>query len=143
MTDYTHILAAVDISDVANTVIKRAQSLAKVFNARISLIHVIEPLVMAYGGDIPLDFTEIQSQIHNQVTEKLQRLAQEFQIAEANIFIETGSREAEIIEVAQKIRTDLIVAGIHTRHGLGLLFGSTVGGVVKRAPCDVLAVHVV
>ena len=46
-----------------------------------------------------------------------------------------------IVEVAIEKGADLIVVGSHSREGLDWFFGSTTDRVVRRAPCDVLAVH--
>ena len=57
MSEYTRILVAVDLSEDTAQVAQRAMAVAN--NAELHLIHVIEPLSFAYGGDIPMDFSGI------------------------------------------------------------------------------------
>ena len=58
MSDYKTILAAVDLSSEADEVAAKATRIAQAQGAQLHLIHVIEPLSFAYGGDIdPFDRT--------------------------------------------------------------------------------------
>ncbi len=52
MGDYNTILAAVDLSEEANEVATKAARFAAANQAKLHLIHVIEPLSFAYGGEI-------------------------------------------------------------------------------------------
>ena len=54
---YQNILVAVDLGATTETVIQRAASLANQNNAQLHVLHVIEPLAITYGGDIPMDFS--------------------------------------------------------------------------------------
>lgn len=49
---YQHILIAVDLSDETHQVLQRALALASK-TSRLTLMHVVEPVGYAYGGDIP------------------------------------------------------------------------------------------
>lgn len=142
MTNYTQILVSLDLSDESQQVLERAAILASSSNAKLSLVHVVEPLTFAYGGDIPVDLSEIQEQLHTQATEQLAALAKPHNIpAEAqNILI--GQPVAEIHELAEQLAADLIVVGSHGRKGFALLLGSTANGVLHGAKRDVLAVRV-
>ncbi len=68
MRQYSKILVAVDLSEESTEVAHRAQSIAGTDSSELHLIHVIEPLSFAYGGDIPMDFSGIQEEIHQQAT---------------------------------------------------------------------------
>lgn len=48
---YQHILVAVDLTDECDPVMKRAAALATSNQARLSVVHVVEPMAMAFGGD--------------------------------------------------------------------------------------------
>jgi universal stress protein A len=56
MSQYTKILVAVDLSEESAQVAQRGHAIANNNSAELHLIHVIEPLSFAYGGDIPMDF---------------------------------------------------------------------------------------
>jgi universal stress protein A len=140
MSQYTRILVAVDLSEDTAQVARRAMAIAN--SAELHLIHVIEPLSFAYGGDIPMDFSGIQDEIQQQATQQLQRFAENNGIDATHQHIVLGRPEVEIHAKAEELGADLIVVGSHGRHGLGLLLGSTANGVLHGASCDVLAVRV-
>jgi universal stress protein A len=64
MSDYRRIVLAVDLTEESNVVAERARKLVEAFGAQLHLVHVIEPLSLAYGGDIPMDLSTVQDQIH-------------------------------------------------------------------------------
>lgn len=140
MSEYTKIIVAVDLSEDTSLVIQRANAIAG--NAELHLVHVIEPLSFAYGGDIPMDFSGIQDEIQQQATQQLQRIAEQQGIDAEHQHVLLGRPEVEIHAKAEELGADLIVVGSHGRHGLGLLLGSTANGVLHGAGCDVLAVRI-
>jgi universal stress protein A len=142
MSQYNKILVAIDLSEDSAQVAQRGQAIAHNNEAELHLIHVIEPLSFAYGGDIPMDFSGIQDEIHQQATQQLKRFAESNGVDEQHQHIVLGRPEVEIHSTAEELGTDLIVVGSHGRYGLALLMGSTANGVLHGAGCDVLAVRV-
>ncbi len=142
MSDYKHILIGIDLSPESHKVADRAKAIADAFGAKMSLIHVIEPLSFAYGGDLPLDFSSIQDEIQHQARKQLSNLASNLAIPNERQYLVLGRPEREIRSTAETIEADLIMVGSHGRHGFALLLGSTSNGVLHGARCDVLAVHV-
>ena len=71
---YQNILVAVDLGATTATVTERAASLASHNNAQLHVLHVIEPLAITYGGDIPMDFSAIQEEIQTQAKEQLDQV---------------------------------------------------------------------
>ena len=142
MSEYTKILVAVDLSEDSSQVAQRGHAIARNNGAELHLIHVIEPLSFAYGGDIPMDFSGIQDEIHQQATQQLHRFAENNGVDEQHQHIILGRPEVEIHATAEELGCDLIVVGSHGRYGLALLMGSTANGVLHGAGCDVLAVRV-
>ena len=139
---YQNILVAVDLGATTEAVVQRAASLAGQNSAQLHVLHVIEPLAITYGGDIPMDFSAIQEEIQEQAKEQLDRLCTGLSVPEANRHLLTGRPESEIPTQAKALNADLIVVGSHARWGLALLLGSTTDGVMHGADCDVLAVKV-
>jgi universal stress protein A len=142
MGDYNTILVAVDLSEEASEVAARASRIAAAQGALLHVVHVIEPLSFAYGGDIPIDFSTIQDEIQQQAEAQLHGLCKHLNVASDNLHIVLGRPEAEIHALAETLGADLIVVGSHGRHGLALLLGSTANGVLHGAKCDVLAMRV-
>ena len=142
MSQYNRLLVAVDLSEDSALVVQRARAISDNNGAELHLIHVIEPLSFAYGGDIPMDFSGIQDEIHQQAAQQLKRFGETHGIAEDHQHIVLGRPEVEIHSKADEMGADLIVVGSHGRYGLALLMGSTANGVLHGATCDVLAVRV-
>lgn len=138
---YSKILVAVDATDESRQVVAKAAYLKQQTGAAITLLHVVEPIAYAYGGDIPLDIGDIQKQIEDNARKQLGELDKEFEL-NADIEVTVGRPEAEIHRLAEELNVGLIVVGSHGRHGLQLLLGSTANGVLHGAKCDVLAVRI-
>ncbi|PIE44330.1 MAG: universal stress protein UspA [Gammaproteobacteria bacterium] len=141
MAYYRNILAAVDLNDESNVVIYKATELGNLYSAPVSIVHVIEPLGYAYGGDIPVDLTEVQQQLQEHAKQQLIAIGKQFDISENCIHIIIGRPDTEIHRLAEEKNFDLVVVGSHGRHGLQLLMGSTSSGVLHGASCDILAVR--
>jgi len=138
---YEHILVAVDLTDECDPVINRASESAKANGAKLSLIHIVEPMAMAFGGDVPMDLSQLQQQQYDQAKERQERLIAKYpQLHKDYCHLNYGQPRQEIHALAKAQNCDLIVVGSHGRHGLALLLGSTANDVLHGAPCDVLAV---
>ncbi len=137
---YRKVLVAIDCSDESAEVLSRAAGVQEGTDGELHLIHVIEPLALAYGADVPMDVTDLQSGLVKQARDTALEYAGHYRIPDSRIHVELGSIEKTILDKADDIGADLIVVGSHTRSGLALLLGSTARGLVPGAHCDVLAV---
>lgn len=142
MNNYQHIVVGIDLSPESSQVVQRAQQLAELNSANVYLVHVLEPLTFAYGGDIPMDLTEIQTQLQGQAEAQLHKLAHSHKLTVQHCHLLVGQPAAELHNFADEHNADLIVVGSHGRQGLALLLGSTANGVLHGAHRDVLAVRV-
>ena len=142
MSAYTKIILAVDLTQESNDVAQRALVLSQREGAQLHVVHVIEPLSLAYGGDVPMDLSSVQEQIQEQAKSHLSDFAAHLAVPAERQHLIFGRPESEIHRVAEEVGGDLIVVGSHGRHGLALLLGSTANGVLHGANCDVLAVRV-
>ncbi|SFH76484.1 universal stress protein [Modicisalibacter xianhensis] len=140
--EYRHVLVAVDLTKDSHKVLERAIPIARRNNAKLSIIHTLEPLGFAYGGDIPMDLTSIQDQLDEHAKERLAEIADPHDIAREDQHVVVGMPDTEIHRFSKEHNVDLIVVGSHGRHGFALLLGSTSTGVLHGAQCDVLAVRV-
>ena len=137
---YRKVLVAIDCSDESAEVLARAAGVIEGTEGELHLIHVIEPLALAYGADVPMDVTDLQSGLVKQARETACKYAQQYRTPKERVHVELGSIEKTIVDKADTLEADLIVVGSHTRSGLALLLGSTARGLVPGAHCDVLAV---
>jgi len=144
MTAYRHILLTADFSETGDTVAARAKSLARVFGAKMSLLHVLDDIPMpdtAYGTLIPVD-TPSEYDLLEAERGKLIALGAELGVDQSDLWLIWGVPQDEIVRLAEAIAADLIVVGSHGRHGLALLLSSTANGVLHHAPCDLLAIRI-
>lgn len=142
MTGYRKILAAIDLTEESSQVLERAQDIAELYNAELHMVHIIEPLGYAYGGDIPMDLTEVQKQLEDHAKSYLENAGSKYKTPTTQQHVVIGRPETEIHRLAEDDAYDLIVVGSHGRHGIQLLLGSTANAVLHGAKCDVLAVRI-
>lgn len=143
---YTHILAAIDMTEEAPDVLDNAGQLAGLYGAKVSIVTVIRPITYGYTGietatlgQAVLNF-EVEAQA--MARKRLAELSAALNVPEDRRHVLIGSPAVEIRACAKAIGADLIVIGSHGRHGLGLILGSTANGVLHGAPCDVLTIRI-
>ena len=142
MSTYKHLLVGLDLSPESQQVVDRVKFLFSDTDIKISVCHILEPLAFTYGGDIPVDLSDVQIQLEQQAKERLDALAEQLNVAEDNRHVLLGQPAKEMHRIASEDTVDLIVVGSHGRHGLALIFGSTSNSVLHGASCDVLAVRI-
>lgn len=143
MKGYEHILLAVDYSEQGVYVAGKARSLAYRYQAKLSIIHVLDNIPMPdtnYGTVIPLGQDSSYDLLEAEKA-KLMRLGDQLNVDLANRWMVWGIPKQEIIHIADQIQVDLIVVGSHSRHGLAFLLGSTANAVLHYAKCDVMAIR--
>jgi len=138
MPVYKHILLTTDLDDTSHVTIEKTRELLNALeDARVTLIHTIEP-TPAYGYPGSL----LESPIIDQAKQEMARLGESLHIPATDQRIEFGSIKTEILKVAKELKVDLIVVGNHGRHGLArLLLDSSANSISHDAQCDVLTVQ--
>ncbi|MCF5629652.1 universal stress protein, partial [Pseudomonas syringae] len=134
---YKHVLVAIDLTDECDPVIRRASMLAKTSGAKLSCVHSVETMGMAFGGDVPMDLSQLEQQQFDQAKEKLKQVQAKYkdlEVDEGESHLVYGQPRQEIHQLAKNQGCDVIVVGSHGRHGLALLLGSTTNDVVHGAP---------
>jgi nucleotide-binding universal stress UspA family protein len=120
------ILCPINFSEAAAAALKNAAALARLFEARLVVLHVIE------GGAL--------------ADEDLQRRAedwarQECSIADVETFVLRGNAAEQVIEYARSNGIDLIVLGAeHRRFSDTTVLGTTIVRVTRHSPVPVLTV---
>ncbi|MDB0047572.1 universal stress protein [Porticoccaceae bacterium] len=142
MSTYKHLLIGLDLSPESQQVVDRVKQLFADREVKISICHILEPLAFTYGGDIPVDLSDVQVQLEEQARQRLATLAEQLNVSEEDQHIVLGQPANEMRRMAKEENIDLIIVGSHGRHGLALIFGSTSNSVLHGAPCDVLAVRI-
>ncbi len=144
MKRYHNILCPTNFSDYCNLAIERAMDLAEQYGASLTLLHVID----YFPEEIPNDMIGPEDEdpkkyLERRAGETLHQLAASLGLKDIRLETRFSSRSAkhEISHFAEEISADLIVLASHAQHGITALLGSTAGGVIHIAPCDVLVVR--
>jgi nucleotide-binding universal stress UspA family protein len=138
MLPVRNVLHPTDFSAYSDYAFRLACSLARDYGARLVVLHVATPPVVAYGeGVLPAEPEDYQGRLREQLQ---QVVPQDPKVTVEHRLVE-GEAATEILRVAAETRCDVIVMGTHGRTGLGrLLMGSVAEQVVRKAPCPVLTV---
>jgi nucleotide-binding universal stress UspA family protein len=139
---FTRVLCAVDFSPASLRALALAESLAGEAAANLNVMHVLEPVsvfepVAAATGNLPVS-AELQRAARHRLEELVTPDTRAF--ADVGETVASGKPYKEILRVAAEQRSDLIVLGMHGRHGMAG-FGSTTTHVVREAECPVLTVR--
>jgi universal stress protein A len=145
MSDYQHVLVAVDYTKHSVYVAEKARVLANKYQAKLSVIHVLDNIPMPdtnYGTVIALDQISADELLEAEKI-KFMELGDQLAVDVVNRWMVWGIPTQEIINIADQEQVDLIIVGSHGRHGLALFLGSTANSVLHHAKCDVMAVRLV
>lgn len=136
---YKHILLTTDLHEENKKAAIRALKLAKENKAKLTFIHVVEPLpayAIGYFGSV-----NIEMELLEEAKRNLAELVKDLNVPDSTQLVEMGSVKVVILRTAEELGADLIVVGSHGRHGLEKLVGSTATSLLHGALCDVLVVH--
>lgn len=141
-----HFLVPIDFSASAEQALDYAIGLARTLSARLTLLHVIQPVLMA-GADMGVALSEtslreLEAEVQHSMAAALARVTAAGLTGERVVLY--GVPFQEIVETANARQVDLIVMGTHGRTGLMyVLLGSVAERVVRLAPCAVLVVRTI
>ena len=147
------ILIGIDDSPFAEHAAKYGFDIAHKFNARVGLVHIVEPTVLPYnnsGGDVILgsspqnfaaeaELINVQSELSESLIERtIKKFGGNLQVTHFNEF---GNTADGIINCSKEFKADMIVIGTHSRTGIDrFLMGSVAEHVVRHADVPVLVV---
>ena len=143
--EYKNILVAVDGSKQSKKAFDEAINIAKRNRGKLTLATVIDTASFSGttgGNSIPL-MQEVHERAKGIITElEHHRMAEEQEVNLTSQII-AGNPKREIVELAKKLDTDLIVMGATGLGALSLLLvGSTTAYVVNQAPCNLSLIHI-
>ena len=145
MSMYKKVLIALDFHGDNAEIIEKGTMIAKANKAEIFLVHVNEPLAIAYAADGMSwsdQVVQLETSIRQQAKKKMAETRDKLGVPVDNCITCEGKPSVEIHAVAKDKSIDLIVMGTHGQSGLKLLLGSTANSVLHGAICDTLAVRV-
>ena len=145
MKPFDKILFANDFSENSEHAFDYALTLAKQFNSRLIIIHVINEPVDLRGFYVPhISFEKLEKEIEEGAEKMMQKFcrtrAKDFTNYET--LIVAGIPYEEILKKADEEKVSLIVLGTQGRKGIDhFLFGSTAERVVRNAESPVMTVR--
>lgn len=120
---YKHILIATDGSDLAQRALEHGLSLAKLMNAKATVVTVTEPWTAAVSGEwavaFPVEEYEKASAANaEKILADAQKVAASLGIAAEGVHVKDQYPAEGIVEEAKARGCDLIVMASHGRRGI-------------------------
>lgn len=143
------LLAPTDFSPAADAALPWADLLARTFDARLVLLHVVEVtyeslVEVPWGGGFEPVGEAIARQLEERARAELEVRARRLPPCETLVRtgLGPGLSRQRIVEAAQDVGADLVVMGTHGRTGVDrILFGSVAEHVIRTSPVPVLTVR--
>jgi universal stress protein A len=140
-----NILVATDFSEPSGVALAYGRDLARAYNARLHVLHVVENIMIRYSSEVGFAVPDFQGDLETAARRDVAALVTDDDRRALDVVtaVETGTNLAEaIVEYAKANAIDLIVAGTHGRGAVQhFLMGSVAERVVRTAPCPVLTVR--
>lgn len=138
------ILCPTDFSDYSYEALDYAKDIAKTYNSKLYVLHVIFEPAEYTGFYVPhISFDKIKSEIEIGAKKYIDEMRETKLRGVENVetIIIFGLPDEEIVKFATDKDIDLIVIGSAGKRGIEkFVFGSTAEKVVKKSPCPVLCV---
>lgn len=139
--NFNNILCATDLSDLSAIAISSGVALAKEFNAKLFVCHIVDLSTTAAYGDIIFAPLELQNKTIGYTHEQLQRIMQN-QTIDWKPLVTAGHPPDEILKFVAMHQIDLVVSATHGRSGLKRVFlGSVTERLMRTLPCPLLIVR--
>jgi len=139
---FRHVLLATDLTPTSEPAHEKAASLALIFGARMTVLHVCLPPALVASASA-LTSADLVGPCGDGPQAQLDRLL--WRLRQKGIrsegVLRYGMPYEHIIHLAREIGADLVVTGTHGRHGIAhAYFGSVAEKVVQWSQVPVLAV---
>lgn len=140
-TAQPNILVPIDLSEQSLIALSQSYNLARLNNADITLLHVIEE-------DNSLFFfakksSDEQKKMEKQIKEKLNSIADEgakLNKVRIHVMVSRGKIYEEIVAVAEKINAIFIIMGTNGSVGFKKFIGSNTLRIVRESKCPVITI---
>lgn len=131
---YKNILFAVEFTHSESWAGQEVKQLAEIFQAKLSLIHVVElPSIDIFTDDMNKETLYLE-----QARKQLYEVGKGFNISSENQHVKVGNPKTAIPEFIKQHHIDLLIVGHHERQGMYHLLGSTAQALIAHAKCAVL-----
>ena len=135
------IICATDFSDLSNHAVFYGASLAKEYNAKLYLCHVIDLSSATMYGEATYAFESQLSHMEDYAHKRMKRVMDKYDV-EWEPLVTIGSAADEITRLAQENEVDLAITATRGRSGFKrLVLGSVTEHVMRSLPCPLLTVR--
>jgi nucleotide-binding universal stress UspA family protein len=137
------ILVPIDFSPASEKALAYAVPFASQFGAQLTVLYVLEPIATPQFAMTPLtlDTPQVLAKCKRHIERVIKDLEIEPKLIKRTL-VKFGRPFNEIVSVARKLNTDLIIISTHGHTGMKrMLLGSTTERVVRQAPCPVFVVR--
>ncbi|MCG3460635.1 universal stress protein UspA [Xenorhabdus bovienii] len=110
---YKHILVAVDLSPESQILVEKAVSMAKPYNAKVSLIHVDVNYSDLYTGLIDVNLGDMQERIADETRNSLKDLSASADYEIQETLSGSGDLAQVLVDAIKQYDMDLVVCGHH------------------------------
>ncbi len=139
--NFNRILCATDLSDLSTIAISAGVALAKEFNAKLFVCHIVDLSTTAAYGDIIFAPLELQNKTIGYTHGQLEQMMQN-QTIDWEPLVTAGHPPDEISKFVAMHQIDLVVSATHGRSGLKRVFlGSVTERLMRILPCPLLIVR--
>src|SRR5208337_1041844 len=136
MSGFNKILCPVDFDQNSLLALRLAAELALERKATLHLLHVVE---MPPGPEVALPFGKMEAAARSRLEKIAHQELDDKASDQGEVMM--GDPGVEVLQLAKRLRANLIVMATHGRKGLRrLVLGSVAERVVREAPCPVLTV---
>lgn len=138
------ILVPTDFSDLSLAAMEFASTFSIIYDAPISVIHVVDKTPVLGFHTVDLNFETLLRDAEEKATKELNLLiTSRFpNLHNVDMVVRHGEAHKEIVKFAEKGKFDLIVIATHGRTGLAhTLMGSVAEKVVRHSSVPVLTVN--
>jgi len=143
-SSFENVLCSVDFSPASSTALRKALSLAKAGEGRVTLVHVVKNTSRTSARFMShFRVPEHQTQLAHDAWRRLQDAIPpaERRPGRVHVRVVTGDPLEEIVGIAADVEADVIVVGVASRNVIWRrIFGATATRLMRAAGCPVLAV---
>lgn len=140
-SDFRHVLLATDLTSISALAAQYATRLAGHSDARLSILHVFNPVRMPHADSIGAHPTPLE--VRKRESDRLDALVDSIhqQLPAAEKHMMDGEPIPVVIDYANREHADLIITGTHSSRAFDrLLLGSTAEAIVRKSPCPVMTI---
>jgi len=135
-----NLICTTDFSELSNQAIPFGIALAREFDSKLYICHIVAPPATALYGEILVDPDEQRNEALEFVQKQLSNLMAQHAI-EWEPLISVGHIADEIATMVEEKAADLVISATHGRSGLKkLILGSVSARLIRTLPCPILVI---